>query len=149
MGQCRRADDDWVFRCTVQLIAICCNGRGRCEQHTSHVTFSRWFTSDNTRMRGSRLKFGVQRTFHVVVLTHPSISCCLSSLLSSCSFSWSSTSSSMMWVTSTLRTLADEDLGTLAEYDPLTGYEPNDLHISETGENRSLHPPQCLFYKTN
>ena len=38
----------------------------------------------------------------------------------------------MMWGTSTLRTLADEDLGTLAENDPLTGYEPNDLHISET-----------------
>ena len=26
----------------------------------------------------------------------------------------------MMWVTSTLRTLANEDLGTPAEYDPLT-----------------------------
>ena len=26
----------------------------------------------------------------------------------------------MMWETSTLRTLANEDLGTLAEYDPLT-----------------------------
>ena len=43
---------------------------------------------------------------------------------------------------------AKEDLGTLAEYDPLTGYEPNDLHISETtelyiqessGENGSLN----------
>ena len=53
-----------------------------------------------------------------------------------------------MWGTSTLRTLANEDLGTLAEYDPLTGYEPNDLHISETtelyiqessGENGSLN----------
>ena len=50
--------------------------------------------------------------------------------------------------TSTLRTLANEDLGTLAEYDPLTDYEPNDLHISETtelyiqessGENGSLN----------
>ena len=54
----------------------------------------------------------------------------------------------MMWGTSTLRTLANEDLGTLAENDPLTGYEPNDYHISETtdifiqessGENRSLN----------
>ena len=44
----------------------------------------------------------------------------------------------MMWVTSTLRTLANEDIGTLAEYDTLTAYEPNDLHISET-ENRSLN----------
>ena len=53
-----------------------------------------------------------------------------------------------MWGTSTLCTLANEDLGTLAEYDPLTGYEPNDLHISETselyiqessGEDRSLN----------
>ena len=36
--------------------------------------------------------------------------------------------------TSTLRTSANEDLGTLAEYDPLTGYEPNDYHILETIE---------------
>ena len=59
--------------------------------------------------------------------------------------------------TSTLRTLANEDLGTLAEYHPLTGYEPNDLHISETteqfiqessGENRSLnsHDLECDDY---
>ena len=40
----------------------------------------------------------------------------------------------MMWGTNSLRTLANEDLGTLAENDPLTGYEPNDLHISETTE---------------
>ena len=39
-----------------------------------------------------------------------------------------------MWGTSTLHTLANEDLGTLAEYDPLTNYEPNDYHISETTE---------------
>ena len=53
-----------------------------------------------------------------------------------------------MWWTSTLRTSANEDLATLAEYDPLTSYEPNDLHISETtelfiqessDENRSLN----------
>ena len=31
-----------------------------------------------------------------------------------------------------MRTLANEDLGTLAENDPLTSYEPNDLHILET-----------------
>ena len=39
-----------------------------------------------------------------------------------------------MWGTSTLRTLANEDLGTLAEYDPLAGYEPNYYHILETTE---------------
>ena len=33
-----------------------------------------------------------------------------------------------------LCTPANEDLGTLAEYDPLTGYEPNDYHISEATE---------------
>ena len=53
-----------------------------------------------------------------------------------------------MWWTSTLCTPANEDLGTLAGYDPLTGYEPNDYHISETtepyiqessGENGSLN----------
>ena len=53
-----------------------------------------------------------------------------------------------MWRKNPLCTPANEDLGTLAEYDPLTGYEPNDHHISETtephiqestGENRSLN----------
>ena len=39
-----------------------------------------------------------------------------------------------MWWTNALHTLANEDFGTLAEYDALTGYEPNDLHISETTE---------------
>ena len=39
-----------------------------------------------------------------------------------------------MWWTNTLRNSADEDLGPLAEYDPLTGYEPKDYHISETSE---------------
>ena len=51
-----------------------------------------------------------------------------------------------------LCTLANEDLGTFTEYDPLTGYEPNDCHISEviepyiqesTGENGS---PNDLEY---
>ena len=53
-----------------------------------------------------------------------------------------------MWWTNSLRTSANEDLGTFAEYGPLTGYEPNDHHISETtepyiqdssGENGSLN----------
>ena len=39
-----------------------------------------------------------------------------------------------MWWTNSLCTLANEDLGTLAEYDPLTGYEPNDYHILEATE---------------
>ena len=60
----------------------------------------------------------------------------------------------MMWETSTLRTLANEDLGTLAENDPLTGYKPNDLHISETtelfiressGDKRSLNSHDLEF----
>ena len=38
-----------------------------------------------------------------------------------------------MWWTNTLRTSA-EDLGTLAENEPPTGYEPNDYHISEATE---------------
>ena len=51
--------------------------------------------------------------------TLPSALCFPSSLSSSFSFSCSSPSSSM-WGTRTLRTLANEDLGTLAENDPLT-----------------------------
>ena len=53
-----------------------------------------------------------------------------------------------MWLTKSLCTSANEDLGTLAEYDPLTGYDPNDYHILEatepyiqesSGENGSLN----------
>ena len=33
-----------------------------------------------------------------------------------------------------MSTLANDDLGTLAEYEPLTGYEPNDYHITEATE---------------
>ena len=53
-----------------------------------------------------------------------------------------------MWWTNSLCTLADEDLGTLAEYGLLKGYERNDYHISEatepyiegsSGENGSLN----------
>ena len=57
-----------------------------------------------------------------------------SSLLSPCPSFCPSTSSSRTWRTSTLRTLAKEHLCTLAEYDPLTSYEPNDYHITEATE---------------
>ena len=39
-----------------------------------------------------------------------------------------------MWGTSTLRTLANDNLATLAKNDPLTGCEPSDLHISEIAD---------------
>ena len=39
-----------------------------------------------------------------------------------------------MWWTRTLRTLANEDFGPAVDNDPLTGYEVNDIHISETTE---------------
>ena len=53
-----------------------------------------------------------------------------------------------MWWTNSLCTSVNEDLGTLAEYDPLTGCDPKDYHISEatepyiqesSGENGSLN----------
>ena len=67
-------------------------------------------------------------------------------LQSFCSSSWLSASSSSMRRTNTLRTSSIES--TLDEYDPLTSYEPNGCHISETtepyilessGENGSLN----------
>ena len=39
-----------------------------------------------------------------------------------------------MWWTNSLCTPADEDFGTLAGYDPQTGYESNDCHTSEATE---------------
>ena len=78
------------------------------------------------------LKFGVQRTLHSIpsscahdvvclILRDSPFYFLLSTFsLSSFSFIWSSASSSTMWKTNTLRTSANEDLGTFAEYDPLT-----------------------------
>ena len=62
----------------------------------------------------------------------PSTLCFPSSVSFSFSFSWSSSSS--MWETRTLCTLANDESGTMAENNTLTGYEPNDLHISETAD---------------
>ena len=54
-----------------------------------------------------------------------------------------------------MRTCANEDFGTLPEYDPCTGFdEPNDLHILETtvlyiqeysGEDRSLNSHDSAY----
>ena len=131
---------------------------------TSHFLV---FRSTHFNVTLTLAKFGVCRALlfippscahDVVVLilstTLLSTLCFPSSLSSSFSFSCSPPSSSMMWGTSALRTLANEDLGTLAENDPLTGYEPNDVHISETAEifiqessdeNRSLNSHDLEF----
>ena len=62
-----------------------------------------------------------------------------------------------MWWTNSLCTSAKEDLSTLAEYDPLTGYEPNDYHIAEntepyiqesTGEKGSLNSHDLALFTT-
>ena len=65
-----------------------------------------------------------------------------SSLLSPCLSFRPSTSSSRMWWTNSLCTSAIEVLGTLAEYDPLTGYEPNDYHITEAYMNTTPRNPR-------
>ena len=98
--------------------------------HTSH--FSRVCTLNDTHTRGSSRKFGVL-TSRVMTHLHElmclfrlsstsplSSLCCTSSPLSSCLSSCPSTSSSTMWWTNSLCTPANEDLGTLAENDPLT-----------------------------
>ena len=140
-----------------------------CEQHTSHVTFSRvsqnfflnvtltlaqvWCVARTSYMCHLHALMLCVARFSTTIL---STLCCPSSLSSSFSFSCPSPSSSM-WGTRTLRTLAIEDLGTFAKNDLLTGYEPNDFHISETtdifiqessGDNRSLnlHDPEFDDY---
>ena len=114
---------------------------------TPHLT-RRIFSYNYTHMRGSNSS----RVFVVrasLVMIHPHALMCLfwlssttplsppcspSSLLSSCPSSCPSTLSSRMRWTNSLCTLANEDLGTLAEYDPLTGYELNDYLIMEATE---------------
>ena len=117
----------WQLDC-LQLTAVCCNRRGVWTAHlTRHI-----FSYNDTHMRGSSHKFGVRTShsmshLHALMLcvwfssTSPLSSlCCPSSLLSSCLSSCPSTSSSTMWWTNSLCTSANEDLGSLPEYDPLT-----------------------------
>ena len=117
-----------------------CTHGGNTTPHTSY------FTSNSMHTHGSSL--GPHSLHHI----HASCalwSLCLialssttplsslsspSSLLSPCPFFCPSTSSSRMWWTNSFCTSANEDLGTLAECDPLTFYEPNDYHISEATE---------------
>ena len=128
-----------------------------CEQHTSHVTFFRTMTRTCVAQVVSLacaphiscvISMRSCFVFDSLRLLQLSSLCCLFSLLSSCLSSWPSTSSSTLRWTNSLCTSANEHLGTLAEYNPLTGYEPNDYHISETtepyiqestGENGSLN----------
>ena len=79
--------------------------------------------------------------------SHFSSSCCLSSLLSSCFSSWPLSSSSTLWRTNSLCTSANEDLGTLAEYDPLTQFahqNSNTLHWHQKPTRR--HTDQGKFH---
>ena len=66
----------------------------------------------------------------LIASTSPFTSTSSSSLWSPCSSFCPSTSSSRMWWTNPLCNSA-EDLGTLAENEPPTGYEPNDHFITE------------------
>ena len=107
---------------------------------TPHLT-RRIFSLIHTHMRGSRRVFVVRASCVVVMCsfwlssTTPFSSLrSPSSFLSSCPSSCPTTSSSRMWWTNSLCFLANEDLGTFAEYDPVTGYEPNDYHITEATE---------------
>ena len=113
--------------------------------HTVH--FSQWNTCVHTH--GSSLG---PHSFHHIHASRACVIWCVclialssttpftssfspSSLWSPCSSFCPSTSSSRMWRTNTLCTPANEDLGTLAEYDPPTGYEPNEYHITEATEH--------------
>ena len=69
---------DSGFRTHVVATAVCATGGVRvartffshsfCEQHISHVTFSRWFTFNDTHMCGSIRKFGV-RSAHFTIIS--------------------------------------------------------------------------------
>ena len=117
------------------------------QQHQKHIPQKD--THTHTHNTDTFQEHALKKHTPVLILSTTLLSTlCFPPLAYSFSFSCPSTSSSMMWGTSTLRTLANEDLGTLAEYDPSTGYEPNDYHISETtepyiqessGENGSLN----------
>ena len=83
----------------------------------------------------------------LIASTSPFNSSSSSSLWSPCSSFCPSTSSSRMWSLNPLCNSA-EDLDTLAENEPPTGYEPKEYHITEitepyiqesTGENGSLN----------
>ena len=100
--------------------------------HSQTTLLPRW---DLSRIRRGRLTL----SWHLAVPKRPPMTGSSkgdpSSLLSPCPSFCPSTSSSRMWWTNSLCTSANEYLGTLAEYDPLTGYEPNDYHTTEATEH--------------
>ena len=151
-GQCSKGDN-------------CSFRHDMCEQHTSHVTVSRWFTFNDTHMRGSSssLVCAVHISHHLMCHHHAfmlcvwfsttsllSSSCCLSSIfsyrpvfLSGHQLLLPRCGGQIPCALPLMRTLAPLPSTTL-----FTGYEPNDYHISETtepyiqestGENGSLN----------
>ena len=112
--------------------------RNCCEQHTSHVTFSHFFTLTYTHMRGSSRKFGV-RTSRVKCHLHALM--CLFRVSASIVLSLLSMfppgrqlhfprcGGQIPCALLLMRTLAPLPSTTL-----LTSYEPNDYHISEATE---------------
>ena len=108
------------------------------ERHTSHVVFSHWFT-----------RTCVAQVACLSCAHHVSSSCVCSDSLRLLRFPLSAHHLLSYHLVlplahqlhlprcggqNSLCTLANENLGTLAEYDPLTGCEPNDFHITEATE---------------
>ena len=87
-----------------------------CEHHTSHVHFSQC-SFHHIHASCVLWSFCLIVLSSTTPLSSPSSP---SSLSSPCLSFCPSTSSSRMWWTNSLCTSANEDLGTLAEYDPLT-----------------------------
>ena len=129
----------------LQLTVVCCDRRRVSTPHfTSHfLTFSHWLTLTCV------VQVGSLSCAHHVSWAISMRSCCVFDSFRLLHFplfpvhllsyhpvfpSCPSTSSSTMWWTNSPCILANEDIGTLAEYEPLTGYEPSDNHISEATE---------------
>ena len=114
----------------MQLIAICCNRRGVWTAHFTHHIFSSFVRTHFNVTSTLAQVWRAQRTLHVIACVIFMRSCCV---FDSLRFSFpllavyllssrpvhppgSQLLPSTMWRTNTLCTLANEDLGTLAEY---------------------------------
>ena len=106
-----KTSDVSTFKIFSKFVAV----NGKCEHHTSHVTF---FTVNHMHSNmgpHSHYHIHLQRLHFFCPSSSPS-------LLSPCPSYCPTTSSSTMWWTNSFCTSADEDLDTLAEHDPLTQF---------------------------
>ena len=130
LGICERSSDANRHEGIMALKLLLLSASLDCLPCSDDITLL-WLKFESALIHmSSHLRGSCASCVSLIASTSPFSSTSSSSLWSPCSSFCLSTSSSRMW-SSTLLCTSAEDLGTLAENEPPTGYEPNEYHITE------------------